>query len=127
VTPRRRPRRRPTVIGARQGASLLEVLVGLTLLAVAGAALLSLLAQTIDAVSRQHRYDAQVRTASARLDAIAVWTRAQLEARVGTTPLGPWTLRIAMAPGGLYHVSLSADDTPGVFLETSLYRPEPSE
>jgi type II secretory pathway pseudopilin PulG len=108
----------------RRGASLLEVLVGLAMLAIAGASMLALLAQTIDAVRRQQRHDAEIRAASERLDAVAVWTRAQLEARVGTTPLGPWTLRVAIVTGGLYHVALADPTTEATLLETSLYRPD---
>jgi type II secretory pathway pseudopilin PulG len=107
-----------------RGVAMLEVLVGLSILAVAGVALLVLLAQTMDAVDRRYRHDAATRAASARLDEIALWNRAQLDARIGATPHGAWTLRVMALTRTLYHVEL-ADPTTGVgLLKTSLYRPD---
>jgi Tfp pilus assembly protein PilV len=109
----------------RRGVALLEVLVGLVLLTVAGTALLALVAQTIDAVDRRYRHDADTRAASGRLDAIALWNRAELDARVGSSPLGPWTLRVTPLTPTLYRVELADASTDAVVLVTSLYRPDP--
>src|SRR5262245_26275562 len=115
---RRAERRR---LRARRGVALLEVVVGLSLLAVAGAPLLALLAQTIDAVDRHYRHDAEVRAASGRLDAIALWNRAQLDARTGSTPLDAWTLRVTPLNSTLYRVELADTATGAAVLATSLY------
>jgi type II secretory pathway pseudopilin PulG len=104
---------------------MLEVLVGLSILAVAGAALLALLAQTIDAVDRRYRHDAATRAASARLDEIALSSRAQLDTRIGSSPHGTWTLRVTALTRTLYHVELADATTGVVLLETSFYRPDP--
>src|SRR5918992_1943043 len=76
----------------RRGAALLEVLIGLTVLAIAGVALLALLAQVTDGAHRQHLRDVETGAASARLEAVALWTREQLDARMGSSPLADWTL-----------------------------------
>lgn len=109
----------------RPGIAMLEVVVGLSLLTVAGAALLALLSQTMDAVERRYQHEAATRAASWRMDAIALWSRSQLDARVGSTPLGAWTLRITPLGPTLYRVGLADTATGAAVLETSLYRPDP--
>jgi type II secretory pathway pseudopilin PulG len=113
----RRPR-------ARRGVALLEVIVGLTLFAIAGVALLVMLTQATDSVRTFDERDAEARAVSAQLDRVALWTRDQLEGRIGSTRLGDWVLHVAALTPTLYRVALADTASGALVLETSLYRPD---
>ena len=109
---------------ARRGVALLEALVALLVVAT------SLAAEATRAVDRGRARDAAVRRASAFLDAVALWPRADLDRHLGDRPEGAWTLRIDRPAPTLYVVTLLPADsmqTPpdGVppLLVTWLYRP----
>lgn len=106
----------------RRGVALLEVLVGLTLLATSGVTLLTLLVQSSGSVELHHRRDVETRAASAALDAIAIWPREQLDARVGRSQRGPWTVEITLLTPTLYRVTIEHPLTGQVVLRTILYR-----
>jgi type II secretory pathway pseudopilin PulG len=112
-------RRRP-----KRGVALLEVMVGLTLLAIAGVGLLVVLVQATDSVHEIDRRDGEARAASGQLDRASLWTRDQLDARIGSTRLADWTLHVAPLTPTMYRVALADTMTGALVLETSLYRPD---
>ena len=108
----------------RQGMVLLEAIVALTILAIAATTMVALSASSLDAVSRAERADAETRRASALLDAVALWPRADLDRHLGDRPEGPWDLRIDRPTSTLYVIALRDTATRALLLATSLYRPE---
>ena len=111
----------------RPGVALLEVMVGLTVLAIAGVGLLVVLAQASDSIHALDQRDAEARAASAHLDRVALWTRDQLDGRIGSTRLADWTLHVASLTPTMYRVALADTATGALLLETSLYRPDSAD
>jgi type II secretory pathway pseudopilin PulG len=109
---------------AEAGATLLEVVVALVILATAGTAALTMATQAMRAVASGRAAEAEVRAASAFLTAVALWTREDLDRRLGEREQGPWRLRIDRSTPALYTVVLR-DSLGREFLRTSLHRPEP--
>ena len=105
------------------GAALLEAIVALFVLAVAGTAALTLARESIAAV--EHARDADRRTAEASdfLEAVSLWTREDLDRRLGDRPQGPWRLVIDRPRPELYTVLL-ADSLHHPLLATALFRPD---
>ena len=98
----------------------------LVILSVAGTAAVTLVGQSADAVRRAREADAEVRAASTFLHAVSLWTRDDLDRRLGDRPQGGWRLRVQRPAPTLYEVVL-ADSAGGELLRTSLFRPEPAE
>lgn len=115
---------RPRKASRRRGMVLLEAIVALTVLAISATTMVALAASSLAAVSRAARLDTETSRASALLDAISLWPRADLDRHLGDRPEGPWDLRIDRPTPTLYIVALR--DTAGgpLLLATSLYRPE---
>jgi type II secretory pathway pseudopilin PulG len=132
VSDRVRPAR--VVRCAPRGAALLEVIVALTILAVAGTAAAEHARACADAVARARRADDETRRASALLDAVALWPREDLDRRLGARPQGPWTMVVERESSTLYVVTLAdsarvASDGAALsgrtLLRTALYRALP--
>lgn len=109
----------------RSGATLLEVIVALTILAAAGLAAMGSVRESVDAVERAAVVDREVRAASAFLEAVTLWSRTELDQRLGDRRQGPWWLRIDRASETVYAISLS-DSLHREILRTSLFRAPPS-
>jgi type II secretory pathway pseudopilin PulG len=109
----------------RSGAVLLEVLVALAILATAGAAAVTFAVDVGRTVARVRESEADVRRASAFLDAVALWPREDLDRHLGSRLQGRWRMRVDRPVPTLYVVLLT--DTLGTreVLRTALYRPEP--
>ena len=110
---------------ARPGVVLLETLVALAILGVAGASLAALAVGATDAVRRAHRLDDDVRRASAFLDVVALWPREDLDRRLGTRPQGEWLLDVRHVAPALYTVAIADSGDARPLLRTALYRAEP--
>jgi type II secretory pathway pseudopilin PulG len=118
----------------RAGAALLEVVVALTIFAVAGAAAAEHSRACADAVTRARLSDEEMRRASALLDAVALWPREDLDRRLGARAQGPWTMVVDRETPTLYVVTLADSarvDGGGrlaagrTLLRTALYRALP--
>lgn len=122
----RRPRgvRRPSGSARRPGAALLEALVALTILGVAGLSALASARQAAQAVEAARRADDETRAASAFLDAVALWPRADLDRHLGVRAEGRWHLRVDRPAPTVYTVTLTDTLDARVLLATALYRPE---
>jgi type II secretory pathway pseudopilin PulG len=105
-----------------RGAALLEVMVALVVLGVSGAAAAAMTSQASDAIRQAQAHEAALREASAFLDAVALWSREDLDRRLGDRAQGPWRLRIDRPAETLYVVSLHDGASGQELLRTSLFR-----
>lgn len=108
----------------RAGAGLLEVVAAVLILSIAGVTAVVMVTEAARSVERARAADAEMRAASAFLDAVALWTPEDLDRRLGVRRQGPWRLYLERPLPALYTVVLA--DTAGgrVLLRTSLFRPE---
>jgi type II secretory pathway pseudopilin PulG len=112
---------------ARGGVVLLEALVALAILGVAGGAMAALAVGASTSVRRAQDADDETRRASALLEAVALWPREDLDRHLGTRVQGAWQVDVERPAPMLYTVSV-ADSTGRLeLLHTALYRPRPAE
>ena len=111
----------------RRGAVLLEAIVALVILSVAGTAAVTLVSQSADAVRRARIADVETREASAFFHAVALWTREDLDRRLGERPQGEWKLLVQRPAPTLYEVVLTDSAVTREILRTTLFRPEPDD
>jgi type II secretory pathway pseudopilin PulG len=109
---------------SRHGVVLLEAIVALTILTVAGLATVAIVRQAIDSVRRAQDAELEIRHASAFMDAIALWPRADLDRHLGDRSEGPWRLVIDRPVPTLYLVVLTDSSSRRELVRTALYRPE---
>ena len=109
----------------RGGVVLLEAIVALTLLTVAMLASVAMVRQAIDSVHRARDAERETRQASAFMDAIALWPRADLDRHLGNRPEGRWRLAIDRPVPALYLVALTDSSSHRELVRTALYRPVP--
>ena len=107
----------------RHGAALLEVLVALAILVIAGVALAGVLGENLRALHHARERDREMSAAASFLDAVSLWPREDLDRRLGWRGQGKWKLRIDRPESDLYVIAL-ADSTAREILRTVLYRPE---
>jgi type II secretory pathway pseudopilin PulG len=119
----RRKRRIQRPNAARRGAVLLEVLVALAILGVVGSAVAALAIGTGDAMRRAREADAELRRANAFFSAVALWTRDDLDRRLGTRRQGSWWLHVDRPAPSLYTLELSDTSSGRVLLRSALFRP----
>jgi hypothetical protein len=111
----------------RKGAVLLEAIVALVILAVAGTSAVTLVSQSADAVRRARIADAEMREAGAFFHSVALWPREDLDRRLGERAQGEWKLIIQRPTPTLYEVVLTDSAVTHEILRTTLFRPEPPE
>lgn len=109
----------------RRGVALLEAIVALAIFATVGIAALTMAAGASRAAAAAREADGELREASRFLEAVALWTRNDLDQRLGDRRQGPWILRIERPLPELYLVTLSDTLRDNPVLQTSLFRPEP--
>lgn len=117
-----RPERRMAA-QRRRGAALLEVLVAITLLVVAGALAVRMAVASARTVAAVRDTESRLRRASAFLEVVALWTRDDLDRRLGERPQGPWQLHVQRTSPTLYVVILVDSGDGRELLRTSLHRP----
>lgn len=110
--------------GERGGIVLLEAIVAMTILAIAGAAVVALATDSARAVDRVRAADVATAHASAFLDAIALWPREDLDRHLGIRDEGDWRLIVDRPMPTLYAVTLADSAGAHVLLHTVLYRGE---
>lgn len=109
----------------RAGAVLLEVIVALTILTVAGTTAVVAMGESARAAARIRETEREPRKASVFLEAVALWPREDLDRRLGDRAQGSWRLRIGRPAPTVYEIGLADSTGTRVLLETALYRPEP--
>jgi Tfp pilus assembly protein PilV len=106
---------------------LIEVLVGLVLLAVSGTALITLLGQTFEAMRSTQASERLARAASEQLGGLATLTRADLLAAAGRRSVNGWALTVTADSPNLFDVSIAESDSGALLLRTTVYRPDTSD
>jgi hypothetical protein len=108
------------------GAALLEAIVAITILGIAGVSAVVMAADSARTVHHVREVDADVRAASGFLGAVSLWTREDLDRHLGSRVEGAWRLRVDRPTRTLYVVSLA--DTAGgpELVRTALFRPDTS-
>ena len=111
---------------AERGSVLLEVVIALALLAVAGGTLVRLIAESAAAVVAVRDRETAVRSADRTLAALSLLTRDELDRRIGVHPAGGFQADIRRPAPGLYRIALRGDDRRGEILVTLVFRPAAS-
>ncbi len=107
------------------GAGLLEVVAALAILSIAGVTAVIAVAESVTAVRSAREADVEMRSATAFMEAVALWTRDDLDRRLGDRPQGPWRMTVGRPLPTLYTVALADSATGRILLRTSLFRPLP--
>ena len=110
----------------RAGAVLLEAIIALAILAIAGTATTSMIVESSETVAHAEQAERALQQASDFMDDVAVWPRADLDRHLGDRPEGAWRLRVDRPWPTLYTVVLTDSASGAVLLTTALYRPEPA-
>ena len=106
----------------RRGAALLEAIVALTILAIAGIALLRSAAESYHVIQLSAVTERRMLDASRLMDAASLWSRAEMDQRLGERTQGDMRMRITRPLPELYQVELSDADDGRLLLATSLRR-----
>jgi type II secretory pathway pseudopilin PulG len=106
------------------GSALLEVVVGLAILGTAGTSAVIAASEVARSVQVAREAEDESRRASAFMDAATLWTRDDLDRRLGERPQGPWKMRIQRIDPMLYELELADSLTGLTVLRTSVYRAE---
>ncbi|MFL5560833.1 MAG: hypothetical protein ACJ79K_05080 [Gemmatimonadaceae bacterium] len=96
----------------------------MTILAIAGAAVVALATDSARAVNRARIADAATEQANTFLDAVALWPREDLDRHLGARDEGAWRLVVDRPTPMLYDVTLADSTGTHVLLHTVLYRAE---
>lgn len=105
---------------SRRGASLLEALVALSILGTAILAAMRVVGSAEDALLRAHESESEIARASAFLDAVSIWTQADLDRHLGVRVQGAWRMAVAQRDG-LYYVALFDSTGSRLVLETQFH------
>lgn len=109
----------------RTGAILLEVIVALTIFGISALAATILVRQSVKGVESVYRRDAENRKAVAFMAAVSLWSREELDQRLGSRRQGAWLLYIDRPAESIYRLQLSDSTGRDVILETALFRAQP--
>lgn len=108
----------------KKGASLLEAIVALALLAGAGTSLVAALAASIRSQTELHRREMALRSAHRVLTAMSLLTRDELDQRIGRHPVGEFIAEVQRPEPTLYRLSIAEAQAPEVeALVTVVYHP----
>ncbi len=112
-----------SAIDRRRGIALLEVLLAVTVLAVAGVGWTMLAAQNLLALRDAKAREAEVVAASRALAGLIARPTSELERMAGRRRHGEFELRVSVAPPGLVHLELHDAESGRLVLQTHLFRP----
>lgn len=107
---------------ARTGAVLLEVLVAMTIFAIASTAAMVRAAQARHAVALALIAEDHMTTASAFFDRVALWPQEDLDRHLGAHAQGRWVLEVERVTPSIYTLTLFDGSTRRELLGTMLYR-----
>jgi hypothetical protein len=111
----------------RAGLILLEVLAALAIFTIAAGAVIACVHDSFHVVQGVRNAESEVRKASDLFDATTLWTRTELDQRLGERRQGQWWLRINKETPELYVLTLTDSTRQHTILHTSLYRRTPDE
>lgn len=111
----------------RGGAILLEAMVALAILGIAATSILALAIDASRATERARAREAEMRRANQLFEYVALWPIADLDRHLGERREGDWVLRITRSAETVYAAALLDSTQTHILLETSIYRPMPTE
>jgi hypothetical protein len=106
----------------RRGATLLEAVVAVTLLAVVGLSGLALARSAQDLIGEAERSESGMADASNFLNSVSLWSREELDQRLGEREQGSWRLEITRSTPELYVVTLRDSLGESTVIRTGLFR-----
>lgn len=106
----------------KRGAVLLEALIAMSILAIAGLSLVSLTSQSAESLRLAQEREREIRAANAFFNAVSLWPARDLDRHLGTRQQGPWQMHISRPSATLYVVTLRDSLGATTLLETKLYR-----
>ena len=109
---------------AFRGTTLLEVVAALAILALVGTSFVELATQQLRVARTLHERESQMREAANVLARTAVWSPADLRARVGVTTAAGLRVEIALIARSMYSIAVLDGATQSVLLRTSRYASE---
>lgn len=105
----------------RRGAALIEALIAITTLVVAGVGMIGFVLQTVENVRLVTMRHAETLSAAAELHTLQLSTPTELAMRVGQSRIKCCDLLVQPLSTALYRVTLADTLTGAAILETSLY------
>lgn len=105
------------------GASLLEALVAMTIMAAVALAMIGLTRQSLAGISAAADVDGDWLRADRLFRAMSLWSTLDLDRRLGPRRQGDWWVTIERPSRALYVVRISYEKGGPEFLWTALYRP----
>ena len=107
--------------GARRGTILFEVVVGVTILAIAGIGWIALLAQTRASIADMRLRESRTRDAGDLLQRYRFLSAGELRARLGTRRDGPLVISVSAIAPHLYALAALDSTASTILLTTSVY------
>ena len=101
---------------------LVDVLIALMILGTTATVALRFTVDASSAIRLVHERERELARASAFLDVVALWTRDDLDRRLGERGQGSWRLRIERPVRRLYLIELRDGATREVLLRSALFR-----
>lgn len=107
----------------RSGMLMLEVMLGVAIVGMAGVGLITMLTQTLHTVRQGRAAERRMESASRLLARASLWSDTDLASRLGRSRIGNWNLEVVRPQPALY--TLSVFDTLGgaAVVHTTAYRP----
>lgn len=109
-------------MAVRTGAVLLEVIVAMTIFAIASTATLTRAAQARHAVVMARADEDQMYAASAFLDHVVLWPQVDLDRHLGTHQQGDWLLDVEHPVPQLYSIAILDGKSHHALVDTIVYR-----
>lgn len=109
----------------RSGAVLLEVIIAMTIFAIASTTTLVRAAQARHVVVLARASEDRLNAASAFLDHVVLWSREDCDRHLGAHPQGRWLLDIEHPEATLYTVTVLDGKSHEKLLNTVVYRDTP--
>lgn len=106
--------------------ALLEVIIAMTVFAIAALSAATWVRQTMIATEAARQASIRLRAASAYLDRVALWPREDLDRHLGERHEGPYVVRVGRPLPTVYSVAMLDSTGAHSLLQTSIYRPEAS-
>lgn len=107
----------------RTGMVMLEVMLGVAILGMAGVALVTLLTQTVHTVRRGRSVERQTASAARLLDRATLWSDTELASSLGRQRIGDLNLEVGTIQSHLYTLIVLDTLTDAPVLHTAVYRP----
>jgi type II secretory pathway pseudopilin PulG len=101
---------------------MLEVMLGIAILGMAGVALIAVLTQTVTTATHGRASERRVMSAAQLLDRATLWNENELTMRLGRQRIGAWDLEVGAPRARLFTLVVHDTLTGAPVLRTTVYR-----